>query len=79
MTTDIYKNLEKTLKFHAKSLKIPDGAAESFINETIKAVKKSLAKKSIITSQDLKRATVKELKKYHKDFAYVLEIYDIII
>ncbi|MBQ3348255.1 hypothetical protein IJG29_02630 [Candidatus Saccharibacteria bacterium] len=76
---DVYKDLEKTLKYHAKSLKIPDGAAEDFIDETIKAVKKSLAKKSIITSQDLKRAAVRELKKYHKDFAYVLEMYDIII
>ena len=79
MTEDIYKNLEKTLKLHARALRIPDGSAEAFITETIKSVRKSLKGKSLITDRDLKRLVTKELKKYHADFAYVYANCDIII
>lgn len=73
------KSLQKELKLQAKALSIPDGSAEIFIKETIKAVKKSLKGKSIITAADLDRAVIKALKKYHKDFAYVYENRDTII
>lgn len=74
-----FKDLEKTLKLHARGLGIPDGSANDYINFTIASVQKSLQNKSIITKADLDRLVIKELKKYHKDFAYVYEIYDIII
>lgn len=73
------KSLKRTLKLHAKGLGIPDGSTELFINETIKAAKKSLNGKAIITSADLDRAVVKSLKKYNKDLAYVYENRDTII
>ena len=75
-------DLEKTrknLKIHAKALGIPSGAANSFIEETLKSATKSLKSKKIITENDLTRAIVKELKKYHKDFAYVYENRDKIV
>ena len=73
------KSLRSDLKIHAHALGIPSGAAEDFIERTLQAVQKSLANKSIITSADLTRAIVRELKKYHKDFAYVYENRDTII
>lgn len=76
---DVYKNIEKTLKLHAKGLGIPSGAAEDFIKQSIKGAKKTLAKKQIITDADLTRAISKELKKYNKDLAYVYKNCDIII
>lgn len=71
--------LKKDLKIDARGLGIPSGAADMFIERTIRAVQKELRPKQIITEQDLKRAVVKELKKYHADFAYVYENRDKII
>ena len=73
------KQLKTTLKRHARALDIPDGAAETFIDLSIKAAAKSLKKKSIITENDLIRAVTKELKKYNSDLAYVYKNYDKII
>jgi hypothetical protein len=73
------KSLRSDLKLHARALGIPSGAADDFINETIKSVQKSLNKKSTITSADLTRLVVKNLKKYNADFAYVYENRDTII
>lgn len=76
---DCFTLLKKELKLHAEGLGIPAGSADAFINAVIKSVRQKLKGKSIITDRDLKRLTIKELKKYHKDFAYVYEICDIII
>ena len=73
------EQLRKDLKIHAKAVGIPVGAAESFIDETLKTVQKSLKKKTIITQLDLDRLIVKELKKYNFDFAYVYQNRDKII
>ena len=73
------KALKKTLKLHARGLGIPDGSAEIFIDETIKAVEKSLKGKSIVTTSDLDRIIVRALRKYNKDFTYVYENRDTII
>ncbi len=65
------KQLKTTLMRDAHALSIPIGAAESFVNRSISAAEKSLKGKKIITEDDLNRAIVKELKKYHTDLAYV--------
>ena len=65
------KKIRTTLMRDARALGIPVGAAESFINRTISAAEKSLKGKKIITEDDLNRAIVKELTKYHADLAYV--------
>ena len=73
------KSLTKILKIDARSVGIPSGAAEVFIDKTLKAAEKSLKSKKIITQEDLDRAITKELKKYNADFAYVYENRDKII
>ncbi len=73
------KSIIKELKIDAKGLGIPTGAAETFIEKTLKAALKSLQKKSIVTELDVKKAITKELKKYHADLAYVYENRDKII
>lgn len=71
--------ITKELKIDAKALGIPEGAAEQFIERTIKGAHKTLKRKSLITETDLNRALVKELKKYNADLAYVYENRDKII
>ncbi|MBR3175965.1 hypothetical protein IKF26_01005 [Candidatus Saccharibacteria bacterium] len=73
------KALTKELKIDAKAVGIPIGAAEVFIEKTVKAVKKSLKTKNTITNNDLKRLVAKELKKYNTDLAYVYKNRDKII
>ena len=71
--------IKRNLKIHAKALDIPSGAAEIFIDKSITAATKSLNRRKIITENDLTRALVRELKKYHADLAYVYENHDKII
>lgn len=73
------KTLTKELKIDARALGIPAGAAEVFIQKSLKAAKKSLSNKSSITHQDLTRVVAQELKKYHADLAYVYQNRDTII
>lgn len=79
MDSTTEKSLISLLKIHARAIGIPDGSAEIFIDKSLKAVKKSLKNKSIITDADLRRLVAKELKKYNRDFAYVYEKCDTII
>ncbi len=79
MDSNTEKELRRELKIHARAMRMPIGAAESFINVTIKTVKNDLKKKTVITKADLDRAVVKELKKYNADFAYVYQNRDKII
>ena len=69
----------KDLKIDARAVGIPEGAAESFIERTLKDAKKSLKNRSVITEKDLNRVILKELKKYNADLAYVYENRDKII
>lgn len=69
----------KDLKIDARAVGIPEGAAESFIERTMKDAKKSLKNRSVITEKDLNRVILKELKKYNADLAYVYENRDKII
>lgn len=74
-----FKKLEKDLKIDARAIGIPSGAAKAFVDQIIKDTKKNLSSKKIITDKDLKRTTLKEIKKYNRDFAYVYENRDKII
>lgn len=73
------KDLIKDLKTEAKAIGIPTGAAEVFIEKTVKEVSKKLKNKKIITRNDLERAVGAELAKYNADFAYVYKNRDKII
>ena len=79
MDEKITKELVKELKIHARAVGIPEGSAESFIDATLKSVKKSLKNKTVITRADLSRIVAKELKKYNQDLAYVYKNHDKII
>ena len=79
MDDRLEKKLRRELKIHAHALSIPDGAAESFIDETIKTVKRHLKNKAVITEAELTRLVARELKKYHADLAYVYKNHDKII
>lgn len=79
MDSNTEKDLRRELKIHAKALGIPSGAADSFIDETIKTVKKNLKKKTVITKADFERMVARELRKYNADFAYVYQNRDKII
>ena len=71
--------ITKNLKIDAFGIGIPEGAAETFVERTMKDAKKSLKNRSIITEKDLNRVILKELKKYNADLAYVYENRDKII
>ncbi len=73
------KILRRELKIDARGIGIPTGAADLFIERVIKDVEKHFRNRQIITEADLKRAVVKELKKYNDDFAYVYQNRDKII
>ena len=79
MSTIDTKLLTKNLKIDAKAVGIPVGAAEIFIDKTLKAAQTALKSKTIITNEDLNRAITKELKKYNPDLVYVYENRDKII
>lgn len=71
--------ITRELKFHAKALGIPPGAADVFIEKSVTAATQRLSRKKLITESDLTRALVRELQKYHADLAYVYENRDKII
>ena len=73
------KQIKKELKIDAKALDIPTGAAEVFIENTLKSVKKNIKTKKTITKLDLERLLTNDLKKYNSDLAYVYKIRDKII
>ncbi len=75
----VKSDIKKSLQLHAKALDIPSGAAEIFIDKTLSATQIALKSKNTITKSDLTRIISKELKKYHKDFAYVYENRDKIV
>ena len=71
--------IKRELKAHAKALSLPSGATDIFIDKSITAATKRLSTKKLITEDDLTRALVKELQKYHTDLAYVYKNRDKII
>ena len=79
-TTDFNKTeIIHNLKIDARGVGIPEGAAEIFAKRAVEDAIKSLKPRSIITESDLRRAILKELKKYNHDLAYVYENRDKIV
>ena len=80
MTKDFnQKEVIRDLKINARAVGIPAGAAEVFIEKTLKAIEKDLKSKQIITETDLDRLIAREMQKYNRDLAYVYKIRDKII
>lgn len=79
ISTQTLDSVKSELRLHSKALGIPSGAANDFIEKSLKAAEKVLKNRKIITEDDLRRTISKELKKYHQDLAYVYENYDKII
>lgn len=77
-TLDLTK-IKHELKIDARALGIPSGSAEVFIDRALNAATKKLQDRAIITENDIKTAITKELRKYHKDFAYVYQNRDKIV
>lgn len=73
------EEIARNLKIDARGVGIPEGAAELFVEHTMKGVKKALKAKAIVTQADLDRAILRELRKYNADFAYVYENRDKIV
>ena len=71
--------IKANLKIDARGIGIPSGAADVFIERALKDARKSLKQNSMITEKDFSRALAEELKKYHRDFAYVYQNRDTII
>lgn len=73
------KTLKKELKIHAKALDIPSGAAEIFIEKTLKQTRDSLKMKKIVTEKDVRQVVEKKLRQFNADLAYVYKNRDKII
>ena len=71
--------IKRDLKIDARGVGIPSGSADIFIERALKDARKSFKQNSMITEKDFNRAITKELKKYHRDFAYVYQNRDTII
>ena len=74
MDSKYVKKLETEAKFHARGLRIPEGAAESFISFALKDIPKSILKSE--NEAAIRQNFLKNLDKYHKNLAYVLKNYD---
>lgn len=65
------KELQKDLMRSAKVVGLSVGAAEIIVHKIVKKVAEHLAKRAIITTDDLNRFIAIEAEKYSKDLAYV--------
>ena len=74
MDNKYVKELIKEAKFHARGLRIPEGAAEDFIKFALKDIPKSILKSE--NEPKIRASFIAKLDKYQKDLAYVLKNYD---
>ena len=56
---------------NAKSLRLQDGWAEQISDKVVASLEKWIAKREVITENDLRFAIAKELDKYSNDLAFV--------
>lgn len=65
------KDLQEDLMRSAKVVGLSVGTAEIIVHKIVKKVAEHLAKRAIITTDDLNRFIAIEAEKYSKDLAYV--------
>ena len=71
--------LENLLKIDAKGLGLHPGAADDFVDRVVTTVSRQVSAGKILTKRELKSTIVRELKKYHRDFAYIFQNRDKIV
>ena len=65
------KDLQEDLLRTAKVVGLSVGAAEIIVHKITKKVAEHLAKRAVVTTDDLNRFIAAEAEKYNKDLAYV--------
>lgn len=65
------KELRDELMHSAKVVGLSAGAAEVVVNKVAQKVAEHLAKRAVVTTDDLNRFIANEAEKYNKDLAYV--------
>ena len=65
------KELEADLLRSARAVGVSVGVAEIIVAEIIKKVKARIAKRAVLTVDDLNRFIADEAERYNKDLAYV--------
>lgn len=73
------EELRKDLLSEARALRIHVGFAEIISDKCVQAVEKYLKTHPVVTKSDIERIIYNELKKYHKDLAYIYHNRDKII
>ncbi len=68
------KTLHDELLHSAKAIGLSVGAAELIIEKIVPKVAERMAKRAIVTADDLNRFIATEAEKYNKDLAYVYKI-----
>ncbi len=72
-------DLRHDLLAEARALRVHSGFAEIIAEKTIKVVEKYLKTHPVVTKKDIETLVYNELKKYHKDLAYIYHNRDKII
>lgn len=65
------KDLQEDLMRSAKVVGLSVGAAEVIVGKIVQKVAEHLAKRAVVTADDLNRFIATEAEKYNKDLAYV--------
>ena len=73
------EDLQRDLLAEARALRVHSGFAEIIAIKTISAVEAYLTSHPVVTKKDIDDLIYKELKKYHKDLAYIYHNRDKII
>lgn len=73
------EKLRKDLLAESRALRIHVGFAEIITEKCTKSVEKYLETHPVVTEADIEKIVYTELKKYHKDLAYIYHNRDKII
>lgn len=65
------KDLQEDLMRSARVVGLSVGAAEVIVGKIVQKVAEHLAKRAVVTADDLNRFIATEAEKYNKDLAYV--------
>jgi len=67
------KELKEELLRQAKALRMPAGTAEVVASKVTEQVGKWIAKRAVVTTDDVDRRVALEIEKYSADLAYVYQ------